>query len=75
MIILDVNLYKRYEQDFQGAQGGAQSLKIHLETSFVHVPLSPRRRNLLDLRDDRSAVRLGLFLKQYNRYFVSVSMC
>ena len=46
-----------------------------LRTSFVHVPLFRRRRNLhlFDLRDD-SSVRSALFFN-YNRYFVSVSMC
>ena len=61
MIILDVSLCG-YEQDFQAAEGGAQSFKIFLQTSFLHVPLSRRRRNLLDLKDERS-VRSALLFK------------
>ena len=51
-------------RSFKVQKGGPQSFKIFLQTSFVHVPLSRRRRNLLDLRDDRS-VRSALFWKLY----------
>ena len=44
-----------------------------LRMSFLHIPFFHRHRNLLDLRVDRSVLS-ALFFKDYNRYFVSVSM-
>ena len=54
MIILDIYLPNRYEQIFL-VQGKGSKFKNFLRTSFVHIPLSRRRRNLyvLDLRDQR----------------------
>ena len=52
MIILGINLHNRYEN----CSGAGKKLRIlKLRTSFVHVSLSRRRRNLylLGLRDDR----------------------
>ena len=77
-LILYICLHSRYEHDFLGAGGGCQNFRIfeleiwkdggrgkhtRSQTSFVHVPLSRRRRNLclFDPRDDRS-VRSALFL-------------
>ena len=51
-----------------------EELRVSKFFCRLHVPLFRRRRNILDLRDDRS-VRSALFFKDYNRYFVSISMC
>ena len=52
MIILDINLHDRYQQDFLGAREWAQNFKIFCER---HVPLSRRRRNLYLLSVKTSA--------------------
>ena len=46
--ILDINLHNRHQQDIFGARGWAQNSSF-LQTSFVHVPLSRRRRNLYSI--------------------------
>ena len=61
MIILDINLHNCYDQEFLGAEGGAQNFKIFLADVICTRSLVCRRKLDLDVRDDRS-VRSALFI-------------
>ena len=70
--ILDINLHNRYEQEFFRCGEGLK-LQNFLRTSFVHVLLSCRRRNihLLNLRDDRGVGSALFFEGSFKRLSIS----
>ena len=72
IIILDINLHNRYEQDFQSAEGELRVSNFFCRRHLYMFPCLAVAE--ISSRDDCSVLS-SLFFKYYNRYFVSVSMC